>query len=77
MVRRGEAESVRPAASAAGLTRCSGEKGDQLRAQLPEPLFFQFRWTSQFLPPMVMLYFAPFDAVEVVPNVHAHLSAFS
>src|SRR3954469_10373644 len=29
------------------------------------------------LPPSVMLYFEPFDAVDSVPKVHAHLSAFS
>src|SRR5437773_10862199 len=29
------------------------------------------------LPPSVMLYWEPLDAVDVVPNVHAHLSAFS
>src|SRR5689334_10621249 len=32
---------------------------------------------SQCLPPSVWLYFAPFDAVDSPPNVHAHLSAFS
>src|SRR6478752_6088901 len=29
------------------------------------------------LPPSVTLYFEPFEAVDSVPNVQAHLSAFS
>src|SRR5258705_12248827 len=37
----------------------------------------QFRWIKKFLPFSVMLYNAPLGSGVVVPNVQAHLSAFS
>src|SRR5262249_49132746 len=37
----------------------------------------QFCWIRYCLPPSTTLYLEPFEAVDSVPKVHAHLSAFS
>src|SRR5205823_15090483 len=46
-------------------------------AQNPLPEFTQFCCIRKLRDPSVMLYFEPFDAVDIDPNVQAHLSAFS
>src|SRR5690349_24706690 len=45
--------------------------------QYPPLAFTQLRWIRYWRVPRVTLYRDPLDAVEVVPKVHAHLSAFS
>src|SRR5437868_5992971 len=46
-------------------------------AQKPPEAFTQFCWMRYLRLPSVTLYFEPFDAVDSVPKVQAHLSPFS
>src|SRR5881394_4615310 len=48
-----------------------------LTSQYPPAALTQLRWIRKSRVPSFMLAVDPLDVVYVVPNVHAHLSAFS